>query len=91
MAHASGTIRIVERKTISNTTKKTIIGDIIDKEPEKINILLDAGMHCIGCAISEDETLEEACMVHGIDVDDLVEELNREEINTSADDSQDLY
>ena len=72
-------------------TKKTIIGDIIDKEPEKINILLDAGMHCIGCAISEDETLEEACMVHGIDVDDLVEELNREEINTSADDSQDLY
>jgi hydrid cluster protein-associated redox disulfide domain len=72
-------------------TKKTIIGDIIDKEPEKINILLDAGMHCIGCVISEDETLEEACMVHGIDVDDLVEELNREEINTSADDSQDLY
>lgn len=72
-------------------TKKTIIGDIIDKEPEKINILLDAGMHCIGCAISEDETLEEACMVHGIDVDDLVEELNREEINTLADDSQDLY
>ena len=30
-------------------------------------------------------------MVHGIDVDDLIEELNREEINTSADDSQDLY
>ena len=72
-------------------TKKTIIGDIIGKEPEKINILLDAGMHCIGCANSADETLEEACMVHGIDVDDLVEELNREEINTSADDSQDLY
>ena len=69
-------------------TKKTIIGEIIDKAPEKVNILLDAGMHCIGCAISEDETLEEACMVHGID---LIEELNREEINTSADDSQDLY
>lgn len=72
-------------------TKKTIIGEIIDKAPEKVNILLDAGMHCIGCAISEDETLEEACMVHGIDVDDLIEELNIEEINTSADDSQDLY
>ena len=71
-------------------TKKTIIGDIIENVPEKVNILLDAGMHCIGCMISEDESLEEACMVHGIDVDDLVEELNREEINTSADDSQDL-
>ena len=71
-------------------TKKTIIGDIIENSPEKVNILLDAGMHCIGCMISEDESLEEACMVHGIDVDDLVEELNREEINTSADDSQDL-
>ena len=71
-------------------TKKTIIGDIIENAPEKVNILLDAGMHCIGCMISEDESLEEACMVHGIDADDLVEELNREEINTSADDSQDL-
>ena len=71
-------------------TKKTTIGDIIENAPEKVNILLDAGMHCIGCMISEDESLEEACMVHGIDVDDLVEELNREEINTSADDSQDL-
>ena len=71
-------------------TKKTIIGDIIENAPEKVNILLDAGMHCIGCMISEDESLEEACMVHGIDVDDLVEEFNREEINTSADDSQDL-
>lgn len=58
-------------------TKKTIIGDIIENAPEKVNILLDAGMHCIGCMISEDESLEEACMVHGIDVDDLVEELNR--------------
>ena len=28
-------------------TKKTIIGEIIDKAPEKVNILLDAGMHCI--------------------------------------------
>ena len=64
-------------------TKKTNIGDIIENAPEKVNILLDAGMHCIGCMISEDESLEEACMVHGIDVDDLVEELNREEINTS--------
>jgi hydroxylamine reductase len=59
-------------------SKETKIGEILEKAPEKVDILLQAGMHCIGCMISEYETLEEACAVHGIDVEDLVKELNKE-------------
>jgi len=54
------------------------IGELMEKYPEKVNVLLEAGMHCIGCIVSEEETLEQACMVHGIDVNDLLEELNKE-------------
>lgn len=57
--------------------KDTKIGDIVENAPEKVDILLAAGMHCLGCPASQEETLEEACMVHGIDVDELVEELNK--------------
>lgn len=56
--------------------KTTKIGDLLENAPEKAEILLDAGMHCLGCPASQAETLEEACDVHGIDVDELVEKLN---------------
>ena len=56
--------------------KTTKIGDLLEQNPEKADILLEAGMHCLGCPASQAETLEEACMVHGIDVDELVEKLN---------------
>ena len=46
------------------------------KAPEKAECLLEAGMHCLGCPASQEETLEEACQMHGIDVDELVEKLN---------------
>ena len=58
--------------------KDMIIGDILDLAPEKVNILLEAGMHCLSCPASLMETLEEACVVHGIDVNDILEELNKE-------------
>lgn len=60
-----------------NINKDTKIGEIIEKCPEKAEILLNAGMHCLGCPASQAETLEEACEVHGIDVNELVEELNK--------------
>ena len=60
-------------------SKDTKIGEIIEKAPEKVDLLLQAGMHCIGCPASQVETLEEACMIHGIDVNDVVDELNEEE------------
>lgn len=57
--------------------KNTKIGELLKKYPEKAEILLSAGMHCLGCPASQEETLEEACMVHGIDVEELIENLKK--------------
>lgn len=57
-------------------TKNTEIGELLEVAPEKAELLLEAGMHCLGCPASQAETLEEACEVHGINVDELVERLN---------------
>ncbi len=58
--------------------KDTKIGELMEQAPEKVDILLEAGMHCIGCPASQEETIEEACMVHGIDVDEVLEKINEE-------------
>ena len=58
-------------------TKDTIIGDILDIAPETAPLFMAIGMHCLGCPASRGETVEEACMVHGIDTDELLEELNK--------------
>ena len=57
--------------------KDTKIGEILEKAPEKVDILLEVGMHCLGCPASQMETLEEACAVHGIDVEEVVKMLNK--------------
>ncbi len=57
--------------------KDMTIGELLEKYPEKAEILMDAGMHCIGCIAASGETLEQACEVHEIDVDEVVEELNK--------------
>ena len=59
-------------------TKNTKIGELLEVAPEKADILLEAGMHCIGCPASQMETLEEACDVHGINVDEVLNELNKD-------------
>ena len=56
--------------------KEMTIGELLETAPEKADILLEAGMHCLGCPASQAETLEEACMVHGIDADELIKKLN---------------
>lgn len=56
--------------------KTTKIGDLLKIAPEKADILLEAGMHCLGCPAAQEETIEEACAVHGIDVDELIEKIN---------------
>lgn len=55
--------------------KDTTIGEILEMAPEKAEILLEIGMHCLGCPASQMETLEEACGVHGIDVEEVIEKL----------------
>ena len=53
-------------------TKDMTIGEIIVNKPEVAPILMEAGMHCLGCPSAQGESLEEAAMVHGMDIDDLM-------------------
>ena len=59
-------------------TKDTIIGDILDMAPQTAPIFLSIGMHCLGCPSSRGETVAEACAVHGVDVEKLLEVINTE-------------
>ena len=58
-------------------TKDTIIGDILDVAPQTAPIFLSIGMHCLGCIMAHGESLEQACAVHGIDCDALVDTINQ--------------
>ena len=60
---------------MARVTKDTTIGEVIQIDAGVIPILMGAGMHCVGCPSSAVETLEEAAMVHCIDSDMLVEEI----------------
>ena len=56
--------------------KDMTIGELLETAPEKAEIFLEAGMHCLGCPASQAETIAEACDVHGIDVEELIKKLN---------------
>lgn len=58
--------------------KDTIIGDVLRLAPQTAPIFMSIGMHCLGCAAASGETVEEACMVHGVDVDKLLALVNEE-------------
>ena len=57
-------------------SKSTTIGELLVTFPESAPILMEIGMHCLGCPSSQMETIEEAAMVHGIEPDALVKEIN---------------
>ena len=57
-------------------TKETNLGEILDADPTAAIYFMQIGMHCLGCPASRGENLEQACWVHGVDVDELVEQLN---------------
>ena len=57
-------------------TKDMIIGDILDIDVGIAQFLMEMGMHCLGCPASRGETLEDACEVHGADVDELLDRIN---------------
>ncbi len=61
---------------MATVTKDMMIGEILAIDKGVIPILLNSGMHCFGCPSAQGETLEEAGLVHGVDVDGLVEEIN---------------
>ncbi len=56
--------------------KDQLVGEIIQKHPSAASFLMDCGMECIFCPASQNESLEEACMVHGIDAEEIVTALN---------------
>ena len=60
----------------NKVTKDMLIGELVSKYPETIEILMGAGMHCLGCPSSQMESLSEAAMVHGINVNELIDRLN---------------
>jgi hydrid cluster protein-associated redox disulfide domain len=69
-------LKEVENMSEQKITKDMIIADIIKVDENLIPVLLNAGMHCVGCPSSLGETLEEAAEVHGIDADELCDLLN---------------
>jgi hybrid cluster-associated redox disulfide protein len=58
-------------------TKDSTIAEVVGKYPETIPVLMRSGMHCIGCPMAMMETLEQGLSAHGMDVDKVIEELNK--------------
>ncbi|MDE6025086.1 MAG: DUF1858 domain-containing protein [Lachnospiraceae bacterium] len=56
--------------------KSMLIHEIIEIDPGNAAILMAAGMHCVGCPSAAMESLEEACMVHGMNVDEVISSIN---------------
>ena len=61
---------------MTRITKDTTIGEAIQYDAGIVSILMGAGMHCVGCPSSAGETLEEAAMVHGLDCDELLQDIH---------------
>ncbi len=57
-------------------TKETLIGEALEMSMDIAPILMGIGMHCLGCPSSQGESIEDACMVHGVDPDELIEKIN---------------
>ena len=58
-------------------TGETLVGEIVTQYPEAVEILFSIGMHCLGCPASRAESLADACAVHGMDPDRVVDAINR--------------
>lgn len=66
---------VVAKAEAGVISKDMIIGEVLKTNEDNMRVLMEAGMHCLGCPSSQAETLEEACMVHGLDVNELLEKL----------------
>ncbi len=61
---------------MAKVTKETLIGEMLMMDMGVAPILMEAGMHCVGCPSAQAESIEEACAVHGMDADALLEKIN---------------
>ena len=66
----------MEMLKIMDINRETIISEILTNFPEAMPKFQELGMHCLGCPASQGESIEEACMVHGTNADELVAKLN---------------
>lgn len=57
-------------------TKESIIGDVLAMDEGTAKFFLGIGMHCLGCPSAKGESIEEACAVHGVSADELIEQIN---------------
>lgn len=57
-------------------TKETLIGEALEMNRGIAPILMEIGMHCLGCPASQGESIADACMVHGVDADEVVKKIN---------------
>ena len=63
---------VKEESEMADINKDTTIGEMLRMKPQAAPVLMEMGMHCLGCPSAQAETLEEAAMVHGVNADDLV-------------------
>ena len=61
---------------MAKITENTLIAEVLELNPNAAEILLEAGMHCFGCALAHGETIAEAVSVHGQDLEKLLAKLN---------------
>ena len=61
---------------MTEITKDTIIGDILDMDESTAPFFFEMGMHCLGCPSARGESLAEACAVHGVDAEAMVKKIN---------------
>lgn len=66
---------IKEEIKMAEITKDMTIGEILRAKPEAASVLMDAGMHCLGCPSAQGESLEDAAMVHDMNIDDIMAKL----------------
>ena len=57
-------------------TGETLVGEIVTQYPEAVEILLSIGMHCLGCPASRNESLADACAVHGFNAEEIISAIN---------------
>ena len=67
-----------EEKAIIN--KDMTIGEVLEKDESLADVFMGFGMHCISCPVSQMETVEEACLVHGVDTDFVLKKLNEKSV-----------
>ena len=70
---------MTDEKEDKKITKDMLIGDILKTKIEAAGLMMESGLHCVGCGVANQETLEQGCQAHGMDdkqIDELVKKIN---------------